>query len=73
MNLLTPELIGLPAFLILTAFGLFVTALQREWLVLGREYREMRGQRDYWRIRVERGTQLAEKATAVAEKLAGPE
>lgn len=68
---LTPELLGLPAFLILTGFLAFVSGLLRGWWVLGREYEAMRADRDYWRSRTERGTSLAEQATKVAERVTG--
>jgi hypothetical protein len=71
MTALTPELLGLPAFLILTGFTVFVTGLLRGWWVLGREFESMRADRDYWRTRADRGTSLAEKATTVAEKVVG--
>jgi hypothetical protein len=31
----------------------------------------MTADRDYWRTRADRGTQLAERATGVAERVAG--
>jgi hypothetical protein len=68
---LTPELLGLPAFLVLTGFVAFISGLLRGWWVLGREYRAMMADRDYWRTRADRGTQLAERATGVAERVAG--
>jgi hypothetical protein len=67
----TPETIGLPAALIFAGFMAFFTGLLREWWVLGREYRAMQSDRDYWRSRVDRGMQLAERATAVAERSVG--
>lgn len=71
MTALTPELIGLPAFLIFLGFSTFLTALLRGWIVLGREYRTMAADRDYWRSRAERSTSLAERGVAVAESLVG--
>ena len=68
---LTPELVGLPGFLILLGFTTFVGGLLRGWWVLGREYEVMRADRDYWRTRADRGTQLAERATTVAESVMG--
>ena len=68
---LTPELLGLPAFLILLGFMTFVSGLLRGWWVLGREYEVMRLDRDYWRSRADRGTSLAERATTVAERAMG--
>lgn len=71
MATLTPDLIGLPGFLILTGFTAFITALLRGWVVLGREYAAMQADRDYWRTTALRGTSLAERATSTAETLAG--
>lgn len=71
MTTLTPDLIGLPGFLILTGFTAFTTGLLRGWWVLGREYALMQQDRDFWRTRALRGTALAESATSTAETLAG--
>jgi hypothetical protein len=64
-------MLGLPAFLILSGFSAFLTGLLRGWFVLGREYQAMTADRDYWRTRADRGTLLAERATGVAERVAG--
>lgn len=79
MSALTPELLGLPAFLILTGFVAFITGLLRGWWVLGRECEsletqlsDMKSDRDYWRNRVERGTALAEQATNLASRTLPP-
>lgn len=68
---LTPDLIGLPGFLILTGFTTFITALLRGWVVLGREYALMQADRDFWRATALRGTSLAEGATGMAERATG--
>lgn len=62
----TPATIGLPAALIFTGFLTFISGLLREWWVLGREYRTMEEDRNFWRSRAIGGTDLAERATDVA-------
>jgi hypothetical protein len=69
---MTPEQIGIPAFVILSLGGAFVTALMRGTLRLGREYEAMKAERDYWRNRAERGVRIAEVATNVADRMVPP-
>jgi hypothetical protein len=68
----TPEQIGIPAFIILTLGGTFMTLLLRGALRLGREYEEMKAERDWWRSRAERGVRMAETATSMAERMVPP-
>jgi hypothetical protein len=76
---LTPATLGLPAFLIFLGFSTFLGLLFKGAIVLGREctslekqLADMRSDRDYWRLRVERGTALAEQATGIASRALPP-
>jgi hypothetical protein len=79
---MTPEQIGIPAFLILSGFTTFIGLLWKGTIRLGREYDALekrrleevlfwQGQSSFWQKRAERGTAFAEKATSVAERLVG--
>ena len=69
---MTPEAIGIPAFIILTGFSAYHVLLMSGKIRLGREYEDMKTDRDWWRSRAERGVQMAEKATSVADRLIPP-
>jgi hypothetical protein len=79
MTLLTPETIGIPAFIILTMGTAFITALMKGGLRLGREYqqlevyaKQMKDERDFALSRLERGVRIAETATSLAERAIPP-
>lgn len=48
---------------------LFITALFRKWLVLGREYREAIAERDKARHKLERILDVATAGASLAEKI----
>ena len=66
---MTPEAIGIPAFIILTLGGTFMGFLLSGKLRLGREFEAMEKQMLFWQRMALRGTALSEKATSVAEQL----
>lgn len=76
---MTPEQIGIPAFLIFTGFstlfGLLLSGKmrwEREVKAVEKQLEEMRADRDWWRSRAERGARLTEAATNVAERVLPP-
>lgn len=69
---MTPEMIGVPAFLIFSGFSALFGMLLSGKLRLGREYDAMKDERDWWRSRAERGARLAETATNLADRVIPP-
>lgn len=76
---MSPEQIGVPAFVILTLGGAFMGLLLKGTLRLGREceameerLKEMQADRDWWRSRAERGARMTETATNVLDRVVPP-